>query len=202
MPPAPVNDSSNNTYTEARLRPTISSAAMTAAAGLEVPLPTTMLLETYSPPAPTRRFTQSAIKIGVKTCVNRMVKKVEQRHLKYIKELEEKQRQQEKALQEIQQRRQIIKQHDYTTLPTPSIPDIKQVDLYLKYSRFVPEEFRSIICPKPDDLKINKIKELRKETSKKRLLKIKSMKNVRGIVGDDGTLDEFVNVGDDDDVAV
>ena len=63
----------------------------------------------------------------------------------------------------------------------------------------MPDEFRSIMCSKPDDSKINKIKEQRKETSKKRLLKIKSMKNVGGVVGDDGALDEFANVGDDDD---
>jgi hypothetical protein len=33
----------------------------------------------------------------------------------------------------------------------PGIPDIKQVELFSKWRKFVPEELQEVICPKPPD---------------------------------------------------
>ena len=36
-------------------------------------------------------------------------------------------------------------------LKAAGVKDIKQVELYKKWRRFVPDPFKDIICPKPDD---------------------------------------------------
>ena len=62
---------------------------------------------------------------------------------------------------------------------------MKQVDLYTKYREFVPDELHDLICPKPPDEIISKIKDHRRCTANKRLEKIKTMKNMKLIVDDD-----------------
>ena len=57
------------------------------------------------------------------------------------------------------------------------IPDIMQVNLYSKYSCFVPPELQSIVYSKPNESKIKKIKNQCRKISKKRLNMIKSLKN-------------------------
>ena len=136
-----------------------------------------------------RRVTPSAIKKGVRACVNKLIKSVEKRHHQFIKKIQQQQQQQLKDEHVKQQRRHVMQQWEVHHLPVPGVPDMKQVDLCLKYSRFVPPELRSIICPKPDDSKIEMIKSLRQDKRKKRLDAIKSLKGEKGVVGDDGVLE-------------
>jgi hypothetical protein len=36
-------------------------------------------------------------------------------------------------------------------IPFPGIKEIKQVEPYSKWRKFLPEEFRDVTCPKPDE---------------------------------------------------
>ena len=67
----------------------------------------------------------------------------------------------------------------------PGIPEMKQVDLYQKYRGFVPDHFHHLICPKPSDEMIDRIKDHRRRTANKRLDKIKMMKGKKMIVDDE-----------------
>ena len=48
------------------------------------------------------------------------------------------------------------------------ISEIKQVELFTKWREFVPEEYRDIICPKPDDEIIQRIKAEKSAKAKKK----------------------------------
>lgn len=59
---------------------------------------------------------------------------------------------------------------DFVIAPieAPGLREIKQVELYTKFRKFVPEEFRDEICPKPSDHVLEKIKKDRSEKTKAR----------------------------------
>ena len=59
---------------------------------------------------------------------------------------------------------------DFVIAPieAPGLREIKQVELYSKFRKFVPEEFRDEICPKPSDHVLEKIKKDRSEKTKAR----------------------------------
>ena len=78
----------------------------------------------------------------------------------------------------------------------PGIQDIKQVDLYLKYRRFILKTYWNDICPKPSADKIQRIKSQRLATSQKRLEKLKAIQDT---VGDDDDLRESDDIVRDDD---
>lgn len=63
----------------------------------------------------------------------------------------------------------------------------------------MPKNLQSIKCLKPYD---SKIKNERKETSKKQLGEIKNLKNIRDIVGYNSALGKSMNADDDDDDSV
>ena len=48
------------------------------------------------------------------------------------------------------------------------ISEIKQVELFTKWREFVPEEYRDIMCPKPDDDIIERIKAEKSAKAKKK----------------------------------
>ena len=62
-------------------------------------------------------------------------------------------------------------------MPPPGIQDIKQVDIYLKYCCFILKTYQKDICPKLSANKIKLIKEQQTATSKKRLEKLKIIKD-------------------------
>jgi hypothetical protein len=45
----------------------------------------------------------------------------------------------------------------------PGIPEIKQVEFFTKWRKFVPEEFQSKICPEPEEGVIKRVKKERKQ---------------------------------------
>ncbi len=59
---------------------------------------------------------------------------------------------------------------DFVIAPieAPGLREIKQVELYTEFRKFVPEEFRDEICPKPSDHVLEKIKKDRSEKTKAR----------------------------------
>jgi hypothetical protein len=54
-----------------------------------------------------------------------------------------------KASQHYSNRAQSLQRHVLTPIPAPGLKDIKQVELYTKFRKFVPVEFRDEICPRP-----------------------------------------------------
>ena len=70
------------------------------------------------------------------------------------------------------------------TIDLPGILDMKQLDLCLKYCRFVPDHLHHLICPKPPNEMIEKTKDYYQHTANKRLHKIKMMKGKKVIVHD------------------
>ena len=63
------------------------------------------------------------------------------------------------------------------TINALGIPEMKQVNLYQEYHRFVPDCFYPLICSKPSDKIIDNIKDYYRYTIQKRLNKIKTMKS-------------------------
>jgi hypothetical protein len=55
-----------------------------------------------------------------------------------------------------------------TPIQPPGLKEIKQVELYSKFRRFVPEEFKDIICPKPSDEILSNIKQARSDKTRLR----------------------------------
>ena len=53
-------------------------------------------------------------------------------------------------------------------IDAPSIKEIKQCELYLKWRKFVPTIFQDNICPKPSDEILNRNKEIKREKAQKR----------------------------------
>ena len=49
------------------------------------------------------------------------------------------------------------------------IPDIKQVELYTKWRKLVPDQYQDQICPKPDDSILNKVKKDKAKKAKDKL---------------------------------
>ena len=75
------------------------------------------------------------------------------------------------------------------TIDTPGIPEMKQVDLYQNYCRFMPDYFHHFIYPKPSDKMISNIKDYCQCVSQKRIDKIKMMKGEKVIVDDEDDKD-------------
>jgi hypothetical protein len=67
-------------------------------------------------------------------------------------------------------RRDILLFQEPEALEPPGLKEIKQVELYQKWRKFVPDEFQDEICPKPSDEVLNKIKEekRKKDAAKRR----------------------------------
>lgn len=51
----------------------------------------------------------------------------------------------------------------------PGIADIKQVELYTKWRKLIPDQYQDIICPKPDDNVIIKVKRDKAKRAKNKL---------------------------------
>ena len=51
----------------------------------------------------------------------------------------------------------------------PGIVDIKQVELYTKWRKLIPDQYQDIICPKPDDHIIIKVKRDKAKRAKNKL---------------------------------
>lgn len=58
-----------------------------------------------------------------------------------------------------QARQDILKNQLPNALEPPGLREIKQVELYRKWRKFVPEEFQDEICPKPPDEVLNRIRD-------------------------------------------
>ncbi len=56
-----------------------------------------------------------------------------------------------------------IHQDNYilTAVKVPGMKDIKQVELWSKFRKFVPQEFQDEICPKPFDEVLDNVKNTR-----------------------------------------
>ena len=50
----------------------------------------------------------------------------------------------------------------------PGLREIKQVELYAKFRKFVPREFQDEICPRPSDEVLENIKQSRSQKTKAR----------------------------------
>ena len=82
-----------------------------------------------------------------------------------------------------------MRKWDVRVIDTPGIPEMKQVDLHQKHRKFAPDCFHPLICPKPSDELIEKMKDHRRRTKQKRLDKIKMMKGKKAIVDDEEDAD-------------
>ena len=79
-------------------------------------------------------------------------------------------------------------------MQSPGIPDMKKVDSCEKYRECIPDVLHYIIFPKPEDETIKRIKDHRRNTSNKRLDKIKTMKGEKCVFDDkDDDLSECDN---------
>jgi flavodoxin len=61
---------------------------------------------------------------------------------------------------------QLMKEYQFQQLKEPGLREIKQVELYSKWRKFIPHQFHAEICPKPDDLVLQRIKNEKKEKLK------------------------------------
>jgi hypothetical protein len=52
-----------------------------------------------------------------------------------------------------------MKQYELEQLMEPGLPEIKQVELWVKWRKFIPSQFRDEICPRPNEKIIARIKE-------------------------------------------
>jgi hypothetical protein len=68
----------------------------------------------------------------------------------------------------VQNRDRSLQRHVLTPIPAPGLKEIKQVEMYSKLRKFVPEEFRDEICPRPSQQVIDNIKKTRSEKAKAR----------------------------------
>ena len=60
--------------------------------------------------------------------------------------------------------------------PEPGISEQKQLDLFEKWRKFVPDEFQDIICPEPNNDLTERVKEKLKEKNRKNYSKRKEKK--------------------------
>jgi hypothetical protein len=67
-------------------------------------------------------------------------------------------------------RSELMKQYKLEQLREPGLREIKQVELWVKWRKFIPPQFRDEICPRPDEKIITRIK---KEKNDK--LKVKNL---------------------------
>ena len=59
-----------------------------------------------------------------------------------------------------------LQNYELTPIPAPGLKEIKQVELYSKFRRFVPDEFKDIICPKPSDEILDNIRQARSDKTR------------------------------------
>ena len=135
-------------------RPSAASAVpAAAAASTQTPLPTA------APPAKKRK------KSSVELCLDRLISKVE-------KKVKEEQQKMIENLRRKKNRQNIILDTKVVEVIPPCIPDMKQVDLFNKYRRFVPDVYRESICPEPTKKQQDEVKAHRKDTATKRKEKL------------------------------
>jgi hypothetical protein len=77
----------------------------------------------------------------------------------------------------VRNRLQNLQSHVLTLIPTPGLKEIKQVEMYTKFRKFVPEEYRDEICPRPSEQVLANVKKSRSEKAKARSEKARA--NVR-----------------------
>jgi hypothetical protein len=82
---------------------------------------------------------------------------------------------------------QKLQSHRLTQIPAPVLREIKQVEMYTKFWKFIPEEFRYKICPRPSQQVLENIKKTR---SKKAKAKTKGESEEAD--GDEGSRGRFV----------
>ena len=65
-------------------------------------------------------------------------------------------------------REQELNSYILKQVSAPGLKEIKQVELYSKFRKFVPVEFRDEICPRPSEQVLQNIKKARSEKAKER----------------------------------
>jgi hypothetical protein len=75
---------------------------------------------------------------------------------------------------------QKLQSYSLTQITAPGLREIKQVEMYTKFRKFVPEEFRDEICPRPSQQVLENIKKARSEKAKARSEKAKANGRRRG----------------------
>ncbi len=70
-----------------------------------------------------------------------------------------------------QNRLRELKEFALKSIPAPGIKPIKQVELYTKWRKFVPDSFQDEICPKPSTDVINQVTSDRKQKNRERTSK-------------------------------
>ena len=62
----------------------------------------------------------------------------------------------------------ILREFPLKQIVAPGMKEIKQVELYTKWRKFVPAEYADEICPKPPDEILERVQKERSEKSKER----------------------------------
>jgi hypothetical protein len=85
---------------------------------------------------------------------------------------------------------QLMKQYQLQPLTPPGLKEIKQVELWTKWRKFIPHQFQDEICPKPDvgvlqRIKSEKNEKLKQAAKKKRVKPLPPM--------DDSPMDDLLD---------
>ena len=74
----------------------------------------------------------------------------------------------EEREQRIQNWKQEVRNCTPSNCTPPGLSDIKQVELYAKWRKFIPSPFQDEICPKPSDEVLDRVKGSKKEKREKK----------------------------------
>ena len=83
------------------------------------------------------------------------------------------------------QRASLLSSFELEEMEPPGLKEIKKVELYTKWRKFVPEQFQDIICPKPPDAVEQRVKDDRKERKRKR--EVEKQMAAAGVAGSSTT---------------
>jgi hypothetical protein len=72
-----------------------------------------------------------------------------------------------KAVRDNDRERQ-LRRYVLQPIAAPGLKEIKQVELYSKFRKFVPHQFRDEICPRPPEEILENIRKSRSEKAKER----------------------------------
>ena len=75
-------------------------------------------------------------------------------------------------------RRDLIRNTDINTIPSPGINPYKQFELYKNYRPYLPQEFQDVTCPKPSDEIFSLIKKEKDSKIAIKKEKVKRRQNV------------------------
>jgi hypothetical protein len=70
---------------------------------------------------------------------------------------------------------QLMKEYQLQQLKEPGLKEIKQVELWTKWRKFIPHQFQSEICPEPEVAVLQRIKNEKKEKLKQAAKKKEKM---------------------------